>query len=572
MTVLTSSTTAVGALRDGAAPTRRSVVDRSVAVRLTIAAFAVIVAYRTTLATLLESVQVDTPLAHLSLVPVISAALAYGHRRRDAGPDITDRQLDWIVATPLIGIALFMTLELPGELSWEFWVWRVDLLSLPFFVAGTVTLLFGVRTTWKYRTAIFFLFLAWPYPYAVALDRWLGTFTGLTIDGLRAALVPLPLAEQVPNSESLFEVLHDGSPIRMSVANACSGANGLVGFLLVGAAFMLVIEGTRKRKAAWLGAGALLVWCFNLVRILVIFWTAGRWGEAVAIDGFHPYVGLVVFNIAVVVMMLAMPRFGLRFRGGSGRGGGSSHASLPRASRISLPTRPAFAAVGVATAALSIGMVNVDLRDYDRVATSLGEPRLAGFAESLERPDGWSVRETDRYDWSQRFFGSDSEWIRYTYTDVSAIRDSNADGRSLESNLPITADVITTSNRGSLSSYGVEQCYSFHGHDISDVADVDLGSGLTGGILTWTNVKKDLSWITLYWHWPVVRGDSTLYERITLVMQSRPGATFDAPGIGDESGSVAEPVSARSEAALDRQRRFLTEFGRELVARRSTSP
>lgn len=523
--------------------------DVGVTTRLAIAVMAIVLAYRTTLETLLESMQLDTPLAHLSLVPLISVALAYGVRQRQAGPDIADRQLDWIVGTPLIGVALFMNLYLPSELSWEFWVWRVDLLSLSLFVAGTVTLLFGIRSTWKYRIPILFLILAWPYPYAVALDRWLGAFTGLTIDALRAVLVAFPLAQKVASSESLFEVLHEGSPIRMSVANACSGANGLVGFLLVGTAFMFVIDGSRRRKAAWLGTGALLVWCFNLVRIMAIFWTAGRWGEEVAIDGFHPYVGLVVFNISVALMMLVMPRFGLRFRRTRGVG-------AARPSRLSLAGRPAVAAVGVAVAALSLGMVNADLREYDRVATSLGAPRLAEFADSLERPDGWRVRETNRYDWSERFFGSDSEWTRYSYS----LDPTYTLGRSVEASIPITADVITTSNRGSLSSYGVEQCYSFHGHEISEISDIDLGSGLSGGMLTWTNVKKDLSWITLYWHWPVVNGDSTRYERITLVMQSRPGATFASPGV------AAEP-----ESELDAQRGFLTDFGRELVSLRSAS-
>ena len=534
------------------------------AVRLAIAAITVVVAYRTTFVTLFESMQLDTPLAHLSLVPAISIALAWVRRRSVVGPDIRDRQLDWIVGLPLIATALFMNLVLPGELSWEFWVRRVDLLSLPIFVAGVVSLLFGVRSVWKYRLAIGFLFLAWPYPYAVILDRWLGEFTSWTIEALEVVLRPFPLATKVPGSESLFEVMYEGSLIRMSVASACSGANGLVGFLLVGAAFMFVVRGPRSRKIAWLATGALLVWLFNLVRIMSIFWSAGRWGESVAIDGFHPYVGLVVFNLSVVVMMLLLRPFGLHFAGTPAVGSpGPSPDREPARPQppVAVPPRPVVAALAVAVAAISLGTVNAELRQYDRVASSLGEPQLATFATSLERPEGWVVRETNRYDWSQRFFGPDSEWIRYSYSMDPRVLDT----ATVAASVPITADVITTSSRGSLSSYGVEQCYSFHGHEIGEVRDVDLGSGLVGGMLTWTNTKKDLSWTTLYWHWPVRQGDSTRYERITLVMQDRPGTAFAAPGISPDD------VDDESEARRARQATFMTEFARQLVAERASA-
>ena len=46
-----------------------------------------------------------------------------------------------------------------------FWVWRIDLLTLPFFVVGAVAVIFGVRVLWRQKVAVGFLLLAWPYPY-----------------------------------------------------------------------------------------------------------------------------------------------------------------------------------------------------------------------------------------------------------------------------------------------------------------------------------------------------------------------------------------------------------------------
>ena len=42
----------------------------------------------------------------------------------------------------------------------------------------------------------------------------------------------------------------------------------------------------------------------NVGRILFIFFAGNLWGESVAVDGLHPYLGLVTFNLGVVVMLL----------------------------------------------------------------------------------------------------------------------------------------------------------------------------------------------------------------------------------------------------------------------------
>ena len=67
-----------------------------------------------------------------------------------------------------------------------FWVWRVDLVSLPLFVAGAIAVIFGVRTLWRQRLPVLFLLFAWPFPYTMVLLRWLDTFTNVTLVGVRS--------------------------------------------------------------------------------------------------------------------------------------------------------------------------------------------------------------------------------------------------------------------------------------------------------------------------------------------------------------------------------------------------
>ena len=62
-----------------------------------------------------------------------------------------------------------------------FWVWRIDLLTLPVFVAGAVAIIFGVRVLWRQKLAVGYLFLGWPYPYSSVLLRVLDAFTTATL-------------------------------------------------------------------------------------------------------------------------------------------------------------------------------------------------------------------------------------------------------------------------------------------------------------------------------------------------------------------------------------------------------
>jgi exosortase/archaeosortase family protein len=548
----------------------------------------VLVAYHTSLRTLLDSLSLDTPLAHLALVPVISILLAFAARSLPAGPDIHDRQLDWIVGLPLVAGAVAANLLLPARLSTLFWLWRVDLLTMPFFVAGIVALLFGVRALWRLRFAVLFLFLAWPYPYTLLLDRWLDQFTRFTIDALKLVLHVVPIATALIGGDgSTFTVAHGAQDVQLSVASACSGANGLVGFLLVGVAFLVVVEGTRRAKVLWLATGALLVWVMNLLRILVIFLAARTWGERVAIDGFHPFVGLVVFNLAILVMVLVMGRFHLRLKIGARRtpprstepspdSGGPAPAPLapPVVTAVLRQTyRPSWkGALGVVVAAtLAISVLNGDLSSADIVATSLGSPRLADFQTSQERPAGWGLSFETEYTQYKRFFGSSSTWRRYVYANTST-------ASALGSTMPVIADIIETGNRASLVAYGIEACYKFHGFDISKQQSVDLGAGVVGGLLTWTDPTDKTTWTTLYWHWPIKTASGTRWERLTLLLQDADYAAFRSPPLDSSITrsfelSVSDALAGGKDSAissrLGQARLFLVSFARELVTERA---
>ncbi len=519
-------------------------------IQVAIFTIVVLVAYQYSLRTLLTSLGLDTPLAYVGLVPFIALGLAVVRSRGGVSePTIHDRQLDYIVGLPLLVAALAINVFLPKRLSTMFWVWRIDLLSLPFFVAGLVCMVFGIRVAWRQRLAITYLILAWPLPYSAILRSGLDAVTGVTVSAVTALTHVIPWAKADPSGDKLFTVVHHGKAFTMSVASACSGVNGIVGFLLVGTAFGAIVRGPRLRKTLWLAGGIVLLWAMNLGRLMMIFGAGAVFGEHFAINVLHPFVGLITFNIGIVLMLLLLKPAGLRISSGSvGKPpprDGAATITEGRNGTMAVPRIYAATAV-VVVLGLVLAVTNTRLRSYDLVAQADGEPKLASYLAYPASPRGWNATFSEQYTWAKPYFGESSAWYRYSYGPTLG----NSD---LHSDLPVIADVINTGDLASFSAYGVEACYRFHGYSLHDVEQVDLGGGINGQAISYT--AKTTDWSIVYWIWPVKVGTTTRYERVILYTLG--------------TGSVGA-VSAKQEVKAHRD--FLVAFAREVILSQTKVP
>ena len=554
---ITARQTALDLVRDARGIWAATTPRAQLIVRVSVLVGATLFAYHYSLTSLLQTLGFDTPLAYIGLVPIIAAVLAVAVAR-SAPPDpaIDDRHLDYIIGVPLITVALVINEIMPARQSVLFWLRRMDIVSIPFFVAGLVAILFGTRTLWKQKIPILYLFLAWPWPYTSILLGTLGSFTNITVSGLHAALHVFPVAKPIysANGESgLFQISHHGHPFPVSVISACSGVDGMVGFLLVGAAFAAVVRGPRLRKAVWLAVGLVLLWTTNLARLIFIFWVGKNWGEHVALNVLHPIAGLVIFNIGTLLMVLLLRPFGLRI----GRAG---KAPEPEAQfRTTRNSPPVFLACGlIILASLALGISNESLKSFDPVASASGNARLASFLGNPAAPAGWSPIFTTEYTQNKTLFGETSRWFRYTFF--------YRGGGDLVSTLPVTADVINSGNVRSFGAYGVEACYDFHGFTLRDVADVSLADGINGQALSFATPNSG-GWSIVYWVWPVKTGSQTRYERVILYLTDTTSGRVSAPknvqGIHAINGALT-PLDALDERLIV-NRAFLTAFAREII-------
>jgi len=528
----------------------------------------VVIAYSYSLTTLWQLAGLNTPLAYVSLVPIVSLILAGVHSRpSQPEPAIHDRQTDYIVGVPLMVGALCTNLFLPTKLSAMFWVWRIDLLTMPVFVAGAVAVIFGVRVLWRQKVAVAFLLLAWPYPYTSVLLGVLNGFTSATLyaitEILRVVHVATPLGGL---NNTIFTVVHDGRPFNLSVISACSGVSSVVGFLLVGSAFAAIIRGPLVRKVVWLVAGMLLLWALNLGRLTLVFWAGQHFGEHFAIDVLHPYIGLVLFTLGVAVMILCIRPMGLRIGNHDGRPiAGEPRSAAPaqdlgQRDKRNLAVPKVYLAVSlVLVLGIITGFSNVGLQTYNLVADVSGAPKVVSFINLPVTPVGWTARYQTTFKWAAPLFGEQSVWNRYElYPGV---------GGDLRARTEIVADVIDTPDLQTFAAFGVEQCYQFHGYSLANVTQMPLAGGITGQSLAYTSQQFG-SWTIVYWILPVKRGTSTVYERVVLYVQNQHGLIAQATrgqqaGIKNQAG-VLGSNNAKQVVLLQNQD-FLVAYAKEMI-------
>ena len=504
---------------------------RAVSARIRLAAVicGVALAYSFSLRSLLDGWQYETPLAHLALVPILAGVLLFAARGRYPHIDwLRLGRVDVAVALLLFFAAFALLGVGPAIWSTYFWASRLDLLTLPLFVAAALVLLFGTRSLASFWFPLGFLLLAWPLPYLVFVEQTLTLFTHLTALGVGAIAVPTGLATVDPTGDAgTFVVTHAGAPFTVSVASACSGVNALVGFFIVAAFAAYFVRGPFLRRLAWLATGALLVWLFNVLRIIAILGTGALFGERAAFRVLHPVSGLVALNLAALLAVLLMRRYGLRWRRGQ------VEVDSPLAEVAAPAERAVPGVVGrrvalLLTVAVAFALTSGPLQAASRGFSNDGRPAVAPYVDHPVGAPGWSVQRLEQIRFATPYYGAHSLWFRYR------LRPLREDSRPFT----VWLDAVTSPDLGALNAYTLAHCYSFHGFRVDLARRLDLGAGVVGQAFVYTT--GDVRWHAVSWQWPIAHRDRRVeHERIILLASSpvRPESAH-----AQNSGGVLDTV------------------------------
>ncbi len=509
--------------------------------RAVVLVLATAVAYHFTLETLATGLSLETPLGYLGIVPVL--ALLIGASTFVTKPrlrPIHDRQLDWIVGLALLATAAAVDL-LPSTFTADFWIRRLDLIGMPFFVAGLLALLYGVRRLWALRWAVLFLFLAWPAPYETALAGAIGASTDTTISIVEGIARTVPIAQSVGGGT--FVLSHSGATFAVSVGSACSGLNSVIGFFLLGTAWNAILTGTLPRRLAWLAAGLVVVGALNVARIELIFVAGTLLGAPFAFDVLHPVAGLAVFAAGALLMFALARPFGLEIPVLSGERrsraarllrGEADSAALAAGPRIPLAVPAAFALV----LGLLFAIPDGALASYSTLVDGFGQPQLAAIDPSAVMLPGWAGSSATTFDQATQYFGPHATWERIAFTP-----ETPAPGPGIA-----YLDVIRTDDARTLASYGVEACYAFHGYSSVSSQAIDVGAGVEARLASYAGPPGATDWSILWWEWPYDAGTEIRFERLVLLAPVDPNAAaITLVAAGPTAGS---PAFTGAEASL----------------------
>jgi hypothetical protein len=495
---------------------------------------AVFVAYGFSLVGLLRTSVLLRPTAAVGLVPLIGLGLVVSRLRAPKGePAIHDRLADYVIGLPLLTSALLLLFLFPSHASPAFWEGRLDLFSLPFFAAGAIALSFGIRTLWRVRLGIAFLFLCMLAPMTPSIERLLGT-TGLALPGTRSAVAYLILV--------------------LALASFATGR------FFIKALF--VVAGVSVFSALALGADLAL----RLAGPTVV---ADRPATQV--------LELMVLIVSAIVSISLLRVFHL-------------HLSMPQLQRSpryqvlrALSLRSPEARIAVPVAALMIVTLAVALAliaessfpRYGAVLTDDGNPRLASGSIGRISVPGWSIQTAASLPWTERYYGPGAGGNRYRLicscvypTSASAVASS------------IFVDSIRSAQDRPLSPPELALLHAIHGARLVSLTRVDLGGGVIGHAAVY-RPESAPDWIAIYWDWPVLDPSGAGYEHMVveasgastegLPMASQQGGALQPIGmvLNDRlDGAPADAVGASS----DRMRSGLTGIARAIVSAVESAP
>lgn len=187
----------------------------------------------------------------------------------------------------------------------------------------------------------------------------------------------------------------------------------------------------------------------------------------------------------------------------------------------------------------------------------------------LSAPPGWHVADTDEFTFVRRMYGRNSLLVRQEMTEDDG--DPQYDKQSRPRTVMV--DSITTNRPFTFRVYPTRVIYDINSARLSDQHAVDLGHGVTGGMLSGVDGNLMSSWNVLQFAW----SEGGLSQQVTIwaVDNHDPDAPFPQP-TGDWAATLGRlfTMLLRGNAAVTddapsfKDGDLLTRFGTALVAGR----
>lgn len=391
----------------------------------------------------------DTPLAYLIWIPLLAVGWAGWNLATLSTPYPDDRELDLLIGlglTALVGAILALA---PMRWAASMVYGQAGLLLWPLWALGLAWILFGIGVTRRLALPLLYWGLAWPPIFSGIADATQGFLVRWASDAvtLLSRTTSWVHAGSLPGT---FFVDHAGHSVEVVVAQACSGADSLLGAAILLPLLLTIWKGPAVRRAVLAAlalAGALVL---NWLRLLILVAAVHFLGGNLTFTVIHPFLGFALFALLGLLLSALTRPLGL------------SPSSLPKNVPLVLPGKRRTAVAGALAAGLftmlwplfttPLGNAGNPLSVPDTELSRLIPP-LPGFARSV----AYQADESS-------ILGPHSATVAFLYRTASG---ANA-----------LAEVWSTPNAASLASYGFRDCLLYHGDQIIATQSFSLPSGL----------------------------------------------------------------------------------------------
>jgi exosortase len=452
----------------------------------------------------------DTPVSFVSLVGLIGVAgLLYSADGVQLRARDRDAFLDGLALVVLLGATTVVLYVLPATMSWDYWLASLDIPGLILLFATLVVAAWGLPGLQQLGRPLLYLLLTWPLPYLVLYRHVMPSLTDATALAVRVlvSLFPWPIHADPSGSSDLLITFHHQTT-QLVIAQACAGINGAVGLAVIALPVGVLSRGSAKALGAWLILGVLLSWLSNVVRILLIAVAAAVAGPDAAMTLLHPVLGLVLFGLSFALLLGIAPICGLDVTVLWHKGTeGSPSAGMGATAGMTAPwSSRRLLLVGLI---LSVGALMENDLNQSRWVSEATLPRvgLVRPADLFPTPAGWRLMDVTPMDSWRSLFGPST---------VAAVMDVMSPSQT-----HIGVQAILTRDAGTFTTYGVENCYIFHGYTLQGVHRVALGNGVIGTVVDFRDSARAAA---LYWLQPVQTPQGLFHERIELIADAAPQA------------------------------------------------
>lgn len=394
----------------------------------------------------------DTPIADLVWIPVISILWMMWnlYHLGSAGPD--DAETNAIVGAFLaviVGGALTLA---PGRWPGFFVFNHGGLLLWPFWILAMTWIFWGLSATRRIIIPLVYLLLVWPPIFESLANATQSVLVKWAITVLVALSTTVSWLKPA-NVVGTFSVLYHQEPVLVVVAQACSGADSLLGSAIIIPALWFVFKGHWRNKLILSVIALASALVLNWLRLAVIVGAVHIIGPRITFEVIHPVLGFFLFALLAVGIVLLVGPFHLE-----------APTVPPSAQNLIAPGRGRIVSaliIAGLTFAISIPLFSVPRGSFGNPA-----PLAVYNIHRFLPPLPGTVQHRVYYANESSVLGPHSA----TQADLY-LWNNTTGGQAL-------LEVWSTPSAAALATYGFHACLLYHGDSIAAVKSFQLTPGV----------------------------------------------------------------------------------------------